>query len=146
MSTVSLEKAAAWRHRHHIEMLVFSILIIIASLVLHVGDEGKVQIGPNPSFHLPPLCLSRAIFGVECPGCGLTRGFVLLAHGHWYDSLAMNRVGWFVALALLIQIPYRVLAIRRHESLPLGKWPPTLLAWAVIAALIGNWLLKQCGI
>jgi len=41
------------------------------------------QIGPN-------LCIWRALFHRNCPGCGLTRGICFLVHGHVREALALN--------------------------------------------------------
>lgn len=46
-------------------------------------DSGRIA--------LSPTCMSRRIFGVECPTCGLTRGFAALSHGRWSDALSYNR-------------------------------------------------------
>jgi hypothetical protein len=146
VSAASPEKLAKWRHRHHWEMLVVSIVVIAAAFALSVGKDETVGFGRSPALRLPPLCASRALFGVDCPGCGLTRCFVLLAHGRWAESFAMNRAGGVVAMALLVQIPYRIIAIRRHESLPLGVWLPRIVGWTVIAALVGNWMARLAGI
>lgn len=38
-------------------------------------------------FMLP--CLSKKIFGIECPGCGLQRAIVLLFQGKFEDAFVM---------------------------------------------------------
>lgn len=124
-------------------MLILTTAAGVLALLLRIDASGGVGIG---GLNLPPLCGSRAIFDVECPACGLTRSFVLLAHGRWAEAWAVHRVAWVVALALLVQIPYRILALARRQPLPLGRWLPAAFGWSVIALLIGNWLLRQCGI
>jgi hypothetical protein len=86
------------------------------------------------------------MFGIDCPGCGLTRSFVALAGGEFRQSFNFNRVGWLLALAVAAQLPYRAYAIweLQHRAVP-RPW----LAWLgylVIAALVINWLLKISGI
>lgn len=131
--------------RHHAEMLAISLAAIALSFVLHVDQTGGVELGKGGFFKLPPLCGSKILFDVDCPACGLTRAFVFLAQQHWSDALAMNRVGWVVALATIIQIPYRLVAIRRRVWHPLGVWTARLFGWGIIAALVGNWMLKLAG-
>src|SRR5256885_17256930 len=40
-----------------------------------------------------PICLSRTLFHMPCPGCGLTRSFVSLWHGQVLLSLRYHPFG-----------------------------------------------------
>lgn len=40
----------------------------------------------------PSLCLIRRIFGVPCPGCGMTRAFSCVMHGEFKKALQYNRL------------------------------------------------------
>lgn len=47
-----------------------------------------------------PLCYLKGIFGINCPGCGLSRGFIYLFHGEFRKAIEMNAmvpvlVVWF---------------------------------------------------
>lgn len=48
------------------------------------------------------LCPFRALTGLPCPGCGMTRAFCALGHGEWRDALRYNALSPFVLLALLV--------------------------------------------
>jgi len=37
-----------------------------------------------------PLCLFRNLLGWECWGCGMTRAFFSLIHGHWEQAIHYN--------------------------------------------------------
>ena len=37
-----------------------------------------------------PLCLFRNVLGWECWGCGMTRAFFSLIHGHWEQAIRYN--------------------------------------------------------
>ncbi len=52
---------------------------------------------------LPTLCLSRSVLGISCPGCGLTRSWVALAHGDIDGSLRDHPLGALVMAYLLLQ-------------------------------------------
>ncbi len=132
----------ASRRRRHGEMLVISLLVIAASLLLRVGGQDDVTVLGSPSLTLPPLCMSRELFGVSCPGCGLTRSFVELAHGQWERAATFHRVGWLLAAAVVLQIPYRIAGLRHPTGQPLGEIVPRLVGYALIAALVGNWLWR----
>src|SRR5260370_1141179 len=76
----------------------------------------------------------------EGPGRGLTRSFVHLAHGDWLAAWRCHRLGWLLALAVLLQLPYRVLALRRADKPLLGPSGCRRIAWLLVFLLIGNWL------
>lgn len=68
--------------------------ICAAALVgLAIVPTRIVESGPN-------LCLVRRLFGVECLGCGMTRGISQLLHGHWQAALAYNRGSVAIAITL----------------------------------------------
>lgn len=43
------------------------------------------------------VCLWRAVFGVPCPGCGMTRAFVALACGDFHAAWRFNPGSFAVA-------------------------------------------------
>lgn len=56
---------------------------------------------------VPILCTYRSLFGMPCPGCGMTRSFSFMAHGLLIDAFAVNKLGPFVFLLVASQVPYR---------------------------------------
>lgn len=119
-------------------MLVIASIVIAASFLLRVESAEEVKLS---EFALPPLCLSRAWFGVTCPGCGLTRSFVYLAHGEWSASWHAHRIGWILAVLVVLQIPYRIHGLC-HPGKPLLSRPVrSVISYFLIALLIGNWLV-----
>lgn len=134
--TVSLRKT-------HWTMLLISIAIIVLSCLLDVRAGRDVIVTGLPNIPVPDLCGSRIWFGIECPGCGLTRSFIYLAHGQFDASLTMHRVGWVLAVVVVAQVPYRILRLRQSPERSLhARWPRWLSA-ALIAMLIGNWIIGQ---
>jgi hypothetical protein len=128
--------------RWQIGILVACSLIVALSFVLQVPADGQVVCCGTPRWQVPQTCLSRAWFGVECPGCGLTRSFICLAHGDWLRSWKMHRLGWFLALGVLFQFPYRIFALVRNDAAPLGNRLPRYSGYLTIALLVGNWLCR----
>src|SRR5690348_8415261 len=41
---------------------------------------------------LPPVCVFRTFFGVQCPTCGLTRAFSSVLHGHFHIAWDYNHM------------------------------------------------------
>ena len=105
------ERTRQLRDRHR-TMLWLSIAILAAAFALRARGSGDIGPAFLPNVSLPVLCGSRALFGIECPGCGLTRSFVALSAGDFRKSLESNRVGWLLALAVVLPNPYRLFALR----------------------------------
>ena len=132
-------KAIVSRSRH-IEMLVIASLALVASFLLNVGPGDRVHVTCLPNCLIPKTCLTHDIFGVDCPGCGLTRSFVHIVHLDWKVSWDMHRLGWLMFLATLLQIPYRAQALLSKN----GSIVPVSLAKTfgsvLIVLLLVNWL------
>lgn len=123
------------------EMLLICFGAILAAFLLEMHPDERLRLHGLPRVAVPPLCGSRAIFGVNCPGCGLTRSLVHLTHGHWNASYHSHRLGWVVGAAMLAQIPYRAANLyRRKEHLPNAF--RTAFGGTLIVALLLNWLLE----
>ena len=64
---------------------------------------------------LPPMCGFKMSTGLPCPGCGLTRSWVFLAHGDMPASVAHHRLGWLTMGYVFLQ------ALRHGAWLGLAK-------------------------
>ncbi|MBI2808468.1 MAG: DUF2752 domain-containing protein [Planctomycetes bacterium] len=127
-------------------MLVLCALALVASPFLDVRGGERVGVRWVPGLVLPPTCLSREMFGVSCPGCGLTRSFVHLAHGDWSASVQSHRLGWLLMAAALFQIPYRAHLLWGSGRFRLGATLSKISALVLISLLITNWLLTLIGL
>lgn len=126
--------------RYHVEMLLLAIIVVGAACLLEVRADQKVAVKSLPALVIPPTCMSNEAFGVPCPGCGLTRSFVELGHGRFGNSLAQHRVGWILAVAVVFQIPYRIIALRRRKNTLFPSRLSKGISGVLIALLIANWL------
>ncbi|MCZ7648020.1 MAG: DUF2752 domain-containing protein [Planctomycetota bacterium] len=91
---------------------------------------------------LPPLCYSRRLFDADCPGCGMARAFVCVAHGEVGESLRWHRLGLALYGFFAAQLAYRVWLLRRggDSAAPrAGKWLH-YTGWVLVGALVVNWL------
>lgn len=138
------------RRKRHRDMLVIAGVILCLSFLLQVRSDQKVEFSFLPGMASPETCLSRGLWGIPCPGCGLTRSFIHLAAGDPAASLAVNRVGWLLALAVVIQLPYRCLMLywlsSRGLPEPIPAWLISGFGWILILALIINWALRMVGV
>jgi hypothetical protein len=126
----------------HWTMLCLALFIIVASCVLRLRGAQAVRL-PWTDVGLPMMCGSRVLFGIECPGCGLTRSFIALAAGDIWESLRFHRVGWLLALAVVAQIPYRLIALRELRTRIVQRAWPVWFGYFLIAVLVMNWLFKM---
>lgn len=136
-----------WRERApDLVVLVCAVGILVLSLLLEVRADGHVEIRGWAGHALPEMCAVRRGLGFDCPGCGLTRSFVHLAHGNWQASWGVHRVGWLVALLIVVQIPVRMRRLIGHgHALAVvqgwASWDWSAACLVVAFLLIGNWLI-----
>jgi hypothetical protein len=120
--------------------LSLAFLIVPALLSFNPAQGPAASIGP---LSLPPMCLSRELFDTPCPGCQLTRSFILIAHGEFRESLRWHRLGLPLYVFFAYQACYRLYALRRRGA----AMPPALLSFqhyfslAMVILLIANWCL-----
>jgi hypothetical protein len=120
----------------------------LAAFVLSVRAHTQVVL-PIVGIPLPELCMMRRFAGADCPGCGMTRSFISLAHGDLASAWSYNPAGLWLFAILALQIPFRgyqLWRIRRGqpEIATSGLAQVALFVFAV--ALLGQWTLRLAGI
>jgi Protein of unknown function (DUF2752) len=125
---------------HHRWLLAIACAIWLLAVLLQELPDGRVAFRGLPQLPLPQICASRVLFGFRCPGCGLTRSIIDLAAGDWRASWDDHRLGGLLALVIAAQIPYRLYVLRRPERPPLAIRWQIVLAYTLVALLLGNWL------
>jgi hypothetical protein len=120
-----------------------SLALVGASLLLNARGEETVTL-PILGTPLPPLCAMKGLAGWDCPGCGLTRSFVSLAHGDFARAWHFNPAGWLIFAAILLQIPFRAVQLWRLRRGLRELDAPWLivLAWLIVVALLGQWAAR----
>jgi hypothetical protein len=92
--------------------------------------------------HLPGWsCPLRALSGIPCPTCFLTRATELALRGDLHGSVQQHAFGPLMAISLLL---WSLAAIRQRRLLPhpLDKPMPTWLPALALMALLGYWVLR----
>jgi len=129
---------------HHVLFLVMCTGVIVGSFLLNVSFGSRLAM-PWMEFPLPSVCQFRNLTGLDCPGCGLSRAFVSIAHGDLAAAWKYNAASLLVFALLLVQLPSRAVQIYRIRSgLPAFRWPRTInvTLWIVVAALFLQWVVK----
>ena len=96
------------------------VILISAGLLLTIAlGVWKDRGGALPA---QSICVSVVVFGTECPGCGLTRGFIELGRGELAAARALNPLapallaGAFALLLLRIAKLFTDRPIRWHRA------------------------------
>lgn len=124
-------------------MLALAGGVVLFALLLQVRADQGVEPRWLPGYPLPELCGSKIIFNADCAGCGLTRSLIFLSRGDWQSSLRMHRFGWLIGSAILLQIPYRGIALATRIARPLGKRLPLIFGFSLVLILVGNWTVTM---
>jgi len=95
-----------------------------------------------------PLCPSKNLFGIPCPGCGLTRATEALVVGDVWTMLQMHPLAPIltpVALFSVVRATMVSAGLVQNSSVdPLGKIPN--FVWVTFGVvLIGLWIARLAG-
>jgi hypothetical protein len=126
----------------HWLILTLATGVVAASFVLQVSDKQSVVV-PLVEQPFPGVCTFKRIVGVDCPGCGMTRSFVSLAHGQWALAWQFNPVGFLFFPVVAFQIPYRILQLvrirrgqREWSLVGIDQWVLVIIAFALLVQWI----------
>jgi hypothetical protein len=131
--------------KYHRMALILACVVLALAAVLKIRNDKQVLV-PLIDLPLPEICVSQRFFNVDCPGCGLTRCFISLAHGEVRKAWQYNPAGlaWFAVV--VAQLPYRAAVIWRLRR---GGTAPEMAAryvnagvWALMIALVVQWLAR----
>lgn len=107
-------------------------LVFAAAILLPLpGADGRIA-------HLPDVCVFYRLTGLPCPGCGLTRAFVCLEHGHWAESLHWHPLGGLV-FGIFVLLWLRAGLTWLHGA-PIWSIAPrwaTRWGWMAVTLLLG---------
>lgn len=116
-------------------------LLLLAFLApLPHGAAGKIA-------GLPSLCGFHNLTGLPCPGCGITRAVVCLAHGRFAEAVIYHPLSPLVFAALVFVTLARAAEMVR-PGWGMRPLPPRLLAAGAgvfLGLLVMVWVLRLSG-
>lgn len=129
---------------YHSTYLVLSLAVLAAACALEIREDERV-VTPVLGLEVPGSCWFRHLTGIGCPGCGLTRCFICLAHGDVARSWHFNPAGIAFFVVVLCQVPYRALQVWRiRHGRPQWRLAAfsSVLAYTLAGALLLQWICR----
>lgn len=113
---------------------------LLASLALARGLAAASPAAVRVAGHeLPVICPSRLLFGVNCPGCGMTRSVLLTLGGDLRGALDVNPAGPFLVVVLIllaVQLLFAARAPAEGASVRRRLLPWAYLYGGVVASVM----------
>lgn len=122
-------------------LLGISSFVICAAILMNSEGDERVFL-PGFSIALPELCSTKRIFNINCPGCGLTRAFISLAHGDFTRAWHFHPTGILLFGIIAFQIPFRIFQLWRIYS---GRNPLRVkhfewIFYALCVVMLAQWI------
>ena len=130
--------------RSNIYVLLGAIIIIVLSRILTI-EGSEVVLPLFGGYNLPGSCAFKAIFGLDCPTCGMTRSFISISRFDFKEAFKYNPISFLAYILILFQIPYRIFLIISKVDVKKIKWLDiSMLAYVCVffVALAINWVVK----
>jgi hypothetical protein len=123
-------------------MVLVGLTVLILARACRLDGWGGVRLA---GVRLPGVCVFHALTGIDCPGCGMTRAFVCLAHGQWARACRFHPLGPLVFLLMLLAVARDLLAVCAPATWA-ARWTAAAcrrgLEWCVVGLLlVGGWRL-----
>ena len=108
---------------------ILGLLILGGMVLVYFFDPAVTPIYPGCAFH--------RLTGLNCPGCGATRGLYALLHGHWRQALQDNALVMLTGAALVARAGWLLASWVRQRPVPtlIPTW--ALLPWLFLALVFG---------
>src|SRR5579859_5715880 len=85
----------------------------------------------NPSqYHIYPVCAFHEMTGLNCPGCGATRGLYALLHGDFLAAVRDNALFIFLLMAAAGRGLW--MAVEKLRGRATGGFFPVWTLWVVL--------------
>lgn len=114
--------------------IAFGILTIPITVAFFVLGDYLIDGGMK--------CAVYSIIHIYCPGCGGTRSFYQMVHGHILQSILMNP---FVPYTYAVYIVFMIntILVKATKKLGFQGFPVTVLILVGIGILLGQWVVRN---
>lgn len=94
----------------------------------------------TPGGPIPP-CPTYTVFGIYCPGCGVSRMLYALAHLDIPSALHYNALG--VAAVAMLLATFAVWVVSRVRDTPMPRWERYRWAPHIVLGVIAVWFVVR---
>lgn len=129
-----------------LQLILLSLCVVVLSLAATLEvTPAKVDQVTLGGWTLPELCQSKRLLRIDCPGCGLTRSFIYMAHGDVPAAFKMHPVGALLFVGTILAVPFlainAVWIYRGNRSL-IGELGISVLVMLCTVGLIIQWIIR----
>ena len=117
----------------------FFALLLIASALLPLPRNNAIA-------GMPSLCAFHHFTGLPCPGCGLTRAWVSMAHGHFAEAFIWHPLGPILFTSALFYTFWSAWIALARPPFPLPMKLQTRVIMGAAAVMLIFWVLRLEGV
>lgn len=139
---IALRPAATTSHnasRKIESALSVALLTVARFLPLPLSDHSVA--------HLPDICMFHRITGLPCPGCGMTRSFICMAHGRFVEAFHYHALGPIAFAIVCAWALFNVvrLAFPRMNTIQFSPDVRKIAAHAALVVVVLVWTARLAG-
>ena len=134
------EAGLLWLH-----VIFFAMGLSVIGLSFLMRAEGPESVyWPGARFAMPEVCTAKRVFGVPCPGCGLTRSFISISHGQFGRAWQFNPASFLLYPFVFVQIPWHAMQYWLIRKRGFGVHVPYIhfLPITIAIFLLVQWLVR----
>ena len=115
--------------------------VLLSHLLLLIGAALAICFSVDLSV-VPHVCLFDKLFGIPCPGCGLTRSLFALFVGDIHYAWTLNPAGPMLGTCLVAQLPLRIMALRMENWSRRAFGLSRIMTTGILITLFVNWIYQ----
>ena len=130
-----------WYQRIALIVSGSTLLALLATAYWLTPDPRGV--GTHEQLGLPP-CTIRLIWGLRCPGCGMTTSWAYYVRGQWINSAHANVGGMALAMLSTVLVPWALVSGVRGRcwGQPVGEKVAVAIAAVLVAVILLDWVIR----